>query len=463
MSAQMNEKHVDGPRSPRFRAIRLAGNAAPGELATYGVSAKMAQAAEHAPVGSCVGWGIPFDVDRLVVANDAAISVEIEPTIASWLVFLHTSDVRPQETDAHGLVSPTRGQGQLGEEAAAYVLCYDDGTEARHVLRRRYELGAFTRIWGENCFEAVSMHKPHPLPANYEQPSRDWGRAETRASSGDGGAWENWLWAWENPYPTKTIVGLRVEPIHGVVVLSGLAAGDVASQPLRWERRSKALVHLPEGVCFEPALDANGNLAQIQLDLGHVISAQRRAIYPNATWPETEDRQVPELSEQELLIEYAAHPDACLHLWDGTVLPLKAALADDERVQPIAPAEQKVTLRVVEAATGKPVPVKLHVHGEAGEYLAPIDRHRIPNPSWFEDYAMPASTARPTSRARPRSCCLRDESMSRSPRDLRSDPSAGWWRSAPIPMRLRSRWSAYYRGVSVAGSLLIRTYTFSRP
>jgi hypothetical protein len=33
------------------------------------------------------------------------------------------------------------------------------------------------------------------------------------------------------------------------------------------------------------------------------------------------------------------------------------------------------------------VPVKLHVHGEAGEYLAPEDRHRILNPAWFEDYS----------------------------------------------------------------------------
>ena len=29
-----------------------------------------------------------------------------------------------------------------------------------------------------------------------------------------------------------------------------------------------------------------------------------------------------------------------------------------------------------------------NIHGEAGEYLAPIDRHRIPNPAWFEDYSI---------------------------------------------------------------------------
>jgi hypothetical protein len=36
----------------------------------------------------------------------------------------------------------------------------------------------------------------------------------------------------------------------------------------------------------------------------------------------------------------------------------------------------------------KPLAVKLHLHGQAGEYLAPVDRHRIPNPGWFEDYSV---------------------------------------------------------------------------
>ena len=54
----------------------------------------------------------------------------------------------------------------------------------------------------------------------------------------------------------------------------------------------------------------------------------------------------------------------------------------------VAPSEQRVTLRVIEKGSGRPVAVKLHVHGEAGEYLAPTDRHRIPNADWFQDYSV---------------------------------------------------------------------------
>ena len=47
-----------------------------------------------------------------------------------------------------------------------------------------------------------------------------------------------------------------------------------------------------------------------------------------------------------------------------------------------------VKLTVVEKGSSNPVAVKLHVHGESGEYLAPNDRHRIPNDEWFEDYSV---------------------------------------------------------------------------
>ena len=53
----------------------------------------------------------------------------------------------------------------------------------------------------------------------------------------------------------------------------------------------------------------------------------------------------------------------------------------------MAAAQQSVTLRVVERGKKAPVAVKLHIHGQWGEYLAPVDRHRILNPTWFEDYS----------------------------------------------------------------------------
>jgi hypothetical protein len=386
----------DGPATSQFSSLTFRGSVALADLASLGVSDEMSEAVEHAPSGECVAWGLPFHIGKVVVLEDEAVSVGLDPIAAGWLVLMHTSDKRPFNVE--GIVSPMRGQGCLAEHAADYVLLYEDGTEERASIRRRHQIGAFQRIWGENCFQAVVHRKPHPLRAAHEQPMAEWGRSQGRTTAADSGLWVNWLWAWKNPYPDKTIVGIRFEPVSGKVVVSAISAGDASSLPLRWLARRKAVLTLPEGYAFKPELNEQGLLSQVQLDLGQVISASLRPLYPNDRWAETYDNQIPERSSREVLLEYTAHPDASFHLGGGQVIPL-SGLVDGTgkpyesepvsiRVQGVAPATRRVTLRTVERQSGKSVPVRLHVHGEWGEYLAPVDRHRIANPAWFEDYSV---------------------------------------------------------------------------
>jgi hypothetical protein len=387
----------DGPASPLFEALPFEGTASFKALARAEVSEAMRAAAGGAPKGPCTGWGIPFEVRKPLLAKKDPVSVEVGSVKARWLVFLHTSDVEPLDWNEDGFVSATPGQGRLGEHLADYVIRYADGSEQRQEVRRRHQIGMFQRGWGENCFQSVCMRKPQPVPAVHEQDSPPlfgmrhlyWGMSQTRARILDMGAWCNWIWAWENPHPGKAITGLRVEPVSGVIVLSALSAGRSASLPLRWETRRKALLRLPKGEPFRPHLDERGLLEQIQLDLGQVISAQPRFQYPNDDWGKTYNNQTPRISDREVLIEYTAHPEARFHLGGGrTISVSKLAKQQNTRaLAPVRPALQRVKLRVVEKGSKEPVAVKLHAHGEAGEYLAPVDRHRIPNPAWFEDYS----------------------------------------------------------------------------
>jgi hypothetical protein len=389
----------DGPVSPHFAPLPFKGNASLAALTgvgatalPFGMTGEMTAALDQAPSGTCVSWGIPFEIGEVVILADQPVAIAITPTQARWLVFCHTSDVRPMPAGPGGVISPMRGAGCLAEHAADYVIGYADGSEARAVIRRRHQLGAFQRGWGENCFEAVAHHKPYPGRGAQEQLRPDWGWTQTRVSVADDGPWINWLWGWKNPYPEKAIVGFRFEPAAGVLVISAISAGNVASLPLRWRTRRKARLTLPAGEAFQPDLDQDGLLKQIQLDLGQVISATPRLLYPNDAWPETYHNQVPEMSAGEILIEYTSHPEACFHL-SGPAGSRAIPVVEIEEaqsaglIQAVTPAEQMVTLRVVEAGGGRPTPVKLHVHGEAGEYLAPVDRHRILNPAWFEDFS----------------------------------------------------------------------------
>jgi hypothetical protein len=383
---------VDGPSSSLFEPIPIRGNTPLDALASApALSEQMRAEAQHAPSGDCVSWGIPFRVRRVAIAGDRPVALKLPPTKAPWLVFMHTSDIRPQDRDSHGFPTSKSGFGRLGEHAADYIVVYADGTEKRLPLRRRHEIGASRRNWGENCFQAVAHTKPRPMRAHHEQatPPWGWGGSQTRASAADGGSWVNWLYAWKNPKPTKAIVGLRIEPVSGPVLLFGIAAGTASSHPLRWESRRKAVLRLPKGEEFRPELDGQGRLSQIQLDMGQVISAAKRPVYPDDDWAKTYNNRLPELSEREVLIEYAAHVDARFHLAEGRTVPVKrlAGAKKARGLARVAAAKQRVRVRVLDKSSGEPVPVKLHLHGAAGEYLAPVDRHRIPNPAWFEDYS----------------------------------------------------------------------------
>ena len=382
----------DGPASPLFHPVALRGGCGFGALRRQGLSEALTDAIPSAPTGNCVAWGIPFTVRKALVVHDRPVRVRIAPTKAAWFVFLHTSDVRPDAADAKGFISPMHGIGKLGEHAADYLLTYEDGTEARAAVRRRRQVGSVDYRWGENCTLAVSARKPRPLG----DPGRErwltaWGERQQRNVIEDEGPWINYLWAFENPNPRKAVTALGFEPVCGALVVSAVSAGNAGSLPLRWRSRRKALVTLPGNAPFDGSLDENGLLSQLRLDLGQVISAQPRLVYPNRTWARTRHNLQPARAANQVVVEYAAHPDARLHLPFGRRIPvsrLRSAVTSDAwSARPIAAATERVTLRTVERPTGKPVPVKLHVHGAAGEYLAPLDRHRIPNPDWFEDYS----------------------------------------------------------------------------
>ncbi|NIQ98920.1 MAG: hypothetical protein GTN78_01770, partial [Gemmatimonadales bacterium] len=279
---------------------------------------------------------------------------------------MHTSDTRPQEHDSHGFPTDRSGLGRLKEHVADYIVVYADGSEERVQIRRRHQIGPFSRNWGENCFQAVAHRKPRPIrPEDGCSAPLGWGISQTRATAADGGPWVNWLYAWENPRPTKAVVALRIEPVCGPVLLFGIAAGKASSHPLRWESRQKAVLRLPKGVEFSPRLDEQGRLSQIQLDMGQVISASRRPIYPDDDWAKTYNNQLPEMSQRDILIEYAAHPDACFHLAEGRTVAVKrlAGSGSPRGISPVLPATQRVLLRVLDKSSGEPVPVKLHLHG----------------------------------------------------------------------------------------------------
>ena len=158
----------------------------------------------------------------------------------------------------------------------------------------------------------------------------------------------------------------------------------------RWNSRQKALFTPHKGSGLNPFPGEKGVLTNLQLDLGQIISAVPALIYPQSDWIQSYNNKIPEYSEGQIIIEYSAHPEAMFHLTGQEPIPLSGLAAnmhDSIRMRTIKPADKQVKIRVIEKGTGKLVPVKFHAHGESGEYLAPMDRHRQPNIEWFQDYS----------------------------------------------------------------------------
>lgn len=383
--------YVDGPASPMFAEVALTGTCAHKDLAAdRRFSSAFRDAAHLAPSGACVCWGIPFDAAQPITPGMEGHVIDVRGMRGSWFVFLHTTDVPPQPRDPTGFTTPpVRGYGGLNEHVADYVLRYEDGTEARQEIRRRRHINPVARPWGENCFEAVPFRKPRLRRTLSEQPGPvNWGTSITRVAYPDLDPFMCWLWAWENPWPDKMPEAITIVPRTEGLAVFGLSVGGGPAHPLRWERRRKAILRLPKSETLDPNPDASGVLPQIQIDMGQVISAQPRPMYPNQDWAKTANNEPPAVSEREALIEYACHPDAMFHVL-GRAIPA-AKLETAGRSGPltvVAPAYQRVRIRVVEKGSSTPIAVKLHIHGEAGEYLAPLDRQRIVNTMWNEDYS----------------------------------------------------------------------------
>ena len=377
------------PHSPFFFPVNFSNLIDKSSIAGSSfVSQELISSLENASMGNCTSWGLPFEIDGFYLLDQETITTPVKPFKANWIVFMHTSDIRPVEKEASGFIKPPmRGEGVLNELAANYFVVFENGNEAKIPIHRRHQIGAFSRRWGENCFQAVESEKPRAILSSHEQFSPDWGKTQTRVSGWRYGPWINWLYAWENLSPELAIIGFRFVPQTGAIVISGVSAGNVSDQPLRWQRRKKAIVTLDKP--FQAELDSEGCLSQIKIDLGQLISATPRLIYPEEGWQNSINNQLPIPSNNQVLVEYTCHPDACFHLSSGSIILAKDIdTASCTSIVSIQPAYRRVRLIIQDKSSHKPVPVKLHVHGSAGEYLAPVDRHRIINPSWFEDYSV---------------------------------------------------------------------------
>jgi hypothetical protein len=342
--------------------------------------------------------GIPFMLGEaegpaVILLDAEPVTVELEDGLATYIVFLHA--VADRVTNyLDGFADFAQDGNELGGHVSSYVFEYEDGSRHETAIRRRFAIQQSRVVWGGSPFETVPAMKATVFNSATEEtqlgrvPSTDYGRGETRTSSGRDQMEEKmWLYALENPHPDKPIRRLLLEPRNEGSTIYAISLTNLDEHPLRPGVRRKLRLTLPEGVEFN-AIDEYEDLA---IDLGYVISARAAFDYDGGRWLGEEANVQPAVSQRDLIIEYSAHPQAWLHVGVDSDEPIVYDLSQLEDGQPgdaivgVAAAHRLVDVRVVQKGTNNLVPVRIHLHGAHGEYLPPRGRHRKVNPYWFED------------------------------------------------------------------------------
>jgi hypothetical protein len=391
--------------SPYFTAVDISKiyNRNTAGLKEDDCSSRALEIREQFLTGDCVLNGIPFklgdgaDKNNVLLLNKDTVEFALpSPIHGSYIIFLHTADLKKPEPSEDGIFRPMMGNPQLGEEVCKYVLKYGDGNEYPVEVRRRFNINEFSLHWGNGSFECVPHYKPLSLRTATDDfysgrtQKFAWGESQTRATSGDerSSSVIHWLYALENPYPEKELSSISFIGGDGTAFVFGVTVCNLESNPLVWESRKKIKLALPAGM----ALEEKDLYEKVNIDLGQIISVSPTLEYSNGEWEKGYNNKQPAVSGNTVIIEYTAHPAACLYLGgdEEVIIPLNAPYASSDSnlgIQSVNEAKKPVTLKVIDKKSGRTVPVKLHVHGQHGEYLAPVNRHRIPNPYWFEDYS----------------------------------------------------------------------------
>ena len=375
-----------------------------------------ARAIGRLPGGTQTFWGVPFDLgsgagdhSSLISAGSDGSTVQTSIPVsatASYLIFAHLCDSRARTTVA--------GQSSdyavpvvtaPGEHLADYVLVYADGTTATTAIRRRFEVNqVMTRM------QSGFMCRPHqdltPMPMRGPYPANMWGRFQTEAAVGPVGepaspredlearqnpaaSWS--IYALPNPHPELEVAELRVEPTGAATVgIGGLTLFSGADHPLRHQPLETLALQFQNGV------DAATALESAKIDLGVIARRYQIQRFDPATWlgaPVKGRGEAPDDRHFTPAVDVAASKDASLTV-AGEALPLRPVYEGDDATsvsgkisaRVLTPNRAWVHGKIVDDATGKPMPARLHMRSADGRYLPPYGHRHEVNDNWFEDY-----------------------------------------------------------------------------
>ena len=267
----------------------------------------------------------------------------------------------------------------MGRLLAEAVLVFDDGREHPFPIRRRFEVCAPTTEWGHRALLALAH--PQMVPNELNGPlerGTEWGRQQTVVAEEGGAPWL-WICALRNPEPARAIKALQFKAAgEDLLAVCGVTLFHGKENPLRYDRRSIYRIALPE-----PGAKDRWHAS---VDLGVVARQYTLPEFAPGEWLASAGAGLGSPAGEGkdgrfLYAEVSASPEATLTLEDrqtGRQHAARAELVERDRAW--------VHARVVDRATGRPVPARLAFRSREGRYIPPYGHRTEINAGWFQDY-----------------------------------------------------------------------------
>ena len=387
---------VDIPASPHFRPLSLATffNRRRSDL-----GAMLRPPAGDEAFGERVIRGIPFwfgpaDGKNVLVLDSDPVRINLGGLIATYCIFVHAVTdalTRYLEELADSAVD---GNG-IGGLVSEYSLEYADGSRAVVPILRRFAIQQSRIGVGASAFAAVPARDDRVVRTVSEDvavtgfSTHGYFDGLIRHESGRDAAMRAafpaemlWIYALPNPHPDRSLAAVELRPCDEVSAVYAATLTTVGEHPLRAGTRRKVLLRRPIG----GRLNAIGELDDVAIDLGTVISARAAREYDIDRWLGGEPLVTPQRSKTSVVVEFAAHPAARLLVAD----PDNPTLVYEPNrqggdIELLAASDRPVRVRIIDQETGAAAPARLHFHGPAGEYLPPRGHHRKVTSALYED------------------------------------------------------------------------------
>jgi hypothetical protein len=313
------------------------------------------------PLGRVDLRGLPFLIGTEPQSGERCFLLPAAPTSVG------IGRLAPRVIVAHRQLEPGAPAGHaVGQTVAEYAFHLAGGEVVVAPIRERFEIQVVPPGWGHLPFLAVTDTSDHSMP-RFEG---SWGDAGARLVEHDMG-WPAgyFLWCWENPHPGRAVERIEFIPRGTRFIVAGVTTSDIDEYPfVREPGRPVRIV----------AKDGRSGVLDVDVDRGV-------ATYPQPL-PGEDDRAGWGATEgTSAYTSIAALPSATVTVrrGDGELGRVRwgdldrdgQADAGQASLQLVESGRNWVHVSVVDDATGRPVPCRVHFRSAEGVPYQPHGHH----------------------------------------------------------------------------------------